>query len=118
MEAAQSVATLGNRIARECGDIRLADRRVQEIEMRKLEHQVRAAASLLRNHPVLRDRMVQLHTIGALPFSQGEPPEEPRPRGLPYDASKTVEMVQKLRKDVGEGRILIVTSHVEGDDAR
>ena len=81
----QYVATLGNRIVRECGDVRLAARRVQEIEMRSLEPQVRSTAALLQNHPALRDRIAELHTIGALPFFRGRAPDNPRPSGLPYD---------------------------------
>ena len=115
--AVQNVATLGNRLARESGDVRLAARRVQEIEMRTSEPQVRATATLLRNHPALQGRIAQLHTIGALPFLHGKSPENPMPLGLPYDASKTAEIVQKLWKDVREGRVLISTPHVAGDDA-
>ena len=40
-----------------------------------------------------------------------------RPSGLPYDASKTVEMVTKLWKYVREGRVLVITSHVAGSSA-
>ena len=112
----QNVETLGSRIERDRGDVRQAARGVKEIEMRKLEHQVRDASSLLRNHTVLRDRIEQLHTTGALPFSQGQPHGKPRPRGFPYDASKTVEMAQELWEDLREGRVLIATSHVAGDD--
>ena len=92
----QNVETLGNRLARECGDIRLAERRAQEIEMMKLEPQARSAAALLHNQPALLGGIAQLHTIGALPHFQGKPPETPRHRVLPFDASQTIEIVQKL----------------------
>ena len=102
--ALQNVATLGNRIARASGDVRLASRRVQEIEMRKSEPHVRSTAALLSNHPTLRGRISQLHTIGALPFSRGQHPDNPRPSGLPYDESKTLELAKKLRKVARERR--------------
>ena len=84
----QNVATLRNRTVRESGDVRLAARRVQVIEMRKLEPQVLSTAAMLQDHPVLRDRISQLRTIGALPFFRGQPPDNPRPSGMPYDSSK------------------------------
>ena len=116
--AAHKVATLGNQLAHDCsGEIRYAARCVQEIEMRKLEPQAQSTITLLDGHPELRDKIVRLHTIGALPFYRGPPPETHRPSGLPYDESKTVEMVGKIWKDVRLGRVLVVTSHVAGKDA-
>ena len=101
--ALRNVATLGNRLVRGSGDVQLAARRVQEIEMRKLEPQARSTASLLSNHPILRDRISQLHAIGELPFFRGQPPDNPRPIGLPYDSSKTQELAKKLWEDVRGG---------------
>ena len=111
------VDTPGNRIARECGYIRWAARRAQAIEMRKLESQVEAERSMVENHPQLRDQISQIHTIGALPFFRGQPPVGPRPRGLPYDASRTVDVAKKIRNDVRQGRVFVITPHVDGKDA-
>ena len=91
----QRVTDLGDQLVRETGDVRLAARRVQEIAMRKMEPQVEEAHELLQGHPQLRDEIVQLRAIGALPHFHGEPPETPRPSGLPYDSQKTAEMVMK-----------------------
>ena len=85
--------------------------------MRKLEPQAQSAMILHNDHPVLRDQIAQLHTIGALPFFRWHPPEGPRPSGLPYDESKTVDMVKKIWEDVRQGRVLVITSHVAGNDA-
>ena len=116
--AVQNVATIGNRVVRECGgEVRYAARCVQEIEMRKLEPQAQSAMTLLHDHPILRDQIVQLHTIGAPPCFRGQPPGGPRPCGLPYDESKTVEMVEKIWKDVRQGRVLVITPHVAGKEA-
>ena len=93
LNAAQAVATMGNRIVRESGDVRLAARRAQEVEMRKLDPKAQAAKGFLANRPKLRGQIAKLDTIGALPHFRGGPPEVPRPSGLPYGASKTVEMV-------------------------
>lgn len=93
--AVRTVAALGNRIVRESGDVRLEARRVQEVAMRKLEPQAQADTELLANRPKLRDQIANLHTTGALPHFRGEPPNTPRPSGLPYDASKTIDMVEK-----------------------
>ena len=112
--AVQNVAMLGNRIARDSGDLRLAARRVQEIMMRQMEPQVRSTIALLANQQRVRDQIVQIHTTGALPHLSGEPPDEPRTRGLPYDPTKTVDMAKKIWKDVREGRVLVATSHVAG----
>ena len=73
-QAVQHVDTIGNRIAREFGDIRLASRRVQEIETRKPEPQARHTDSLLQNHTTLRGQISQLRKIAALPFFRGKPP--------------------------------------------
>ena len=111
------VALLGNRIVREHGDVRLAARKIQEIEMRKCVGQSESAKSLLRNHPALRDDVIQLHTIGAMPHFRGGEPDYPRPSGLPYDESKSLEMVEKIWKDAKEGRALVISPHVSGSDA-
>ena len=99
------------------GDIRLAARQVQEIEMRKLMPQVEAANHLLEKNEKLRGEIAQLHTIGALPHFQGQPPPVPRPSGLPYDSSKSLATVEKIRKDVEDGRVLVISSAVDGPDA-
>ena len=51
LENVQAVATLGNRLVREYGDVRLAARRIQEIEARTLEPHVLATKELLKNTP-------------------------------------------------------------------
>ena len=99
------------------GAIRLAARRVQEIEMRKLKPQVHDAEDLMARHPQLRGDIINMHTTGALPFSRGDPPTGPRALGLPYDPTKTVEMVKKIWKDVRVGRVLVVSSRVVGGNS-
>ena len=117
LSAAQNIDTLGNLIARESGDLRMAERRVQEITMRQMEPKVRSASALLWNRPTTRDQITQIHTAGALPHFGREPPDVSGIRGLPYDASKTIDMATKIWKDLLEGRVMSVTSHVAGDDA-
>ena len=73
--------------------------------------------ALLGEYPDLRGKIVQLRKIGALPFYRGPPPEAPRPSGLPYDESKTIDMVKKIWKDVRLGRVFVMTSHVAGKEA-
>ena len=102
---------------REIGSVSIAASRAQEVEMRKLEPQAQASRELLNNHPILRDQIVNVQTIGSLPHFRGGPHEIPRPSGLPYDASKTLDMVGKIRNDVRAGRVLVISSHQAGEDA-
>ena len=112
------VAEVGDRIVREHkGEIRLAARQVQEIEMRKMNDQVLAAQELLGFDTDLRNQISQLHTIGALPHFHGQPPEGSRRSGLPYEETKTVGMVEKIWKDVRQGRVLVITSRVAGPES-
>ena len=97
-EKIRIVMEVGNQLVEKYGDVRLAARQVQEIEMRTMELQVCAVKELSDEQPELRDQIVQLHTVGALPHFRGETPQVPRPSGLPYDSSKTVGLVGKFGK--------------------
>ena len=92
---AQHVATLGNRLVRQYGDVTLAVRKAQALEMRKMEPQVEAARHLIRHHSELRGHIRQLRAIGALPHFRGDPPEPPKPPGLPYDGSRAASVGEK-----------------------
>ena len=116
-ETAQAVAELGNQHVRESGCVRTAARRIQEIEMRKFPPQVEAAGELLRKQPELMEKITQMRAIGALSHFRGDAPTEPRPIGPPYDPSKTVDMVDKIWKDVKAGRVLVVSSKAVGPGA-
>ena len=112
--AVQKMETVGNRLVRQYGDVRLSARTVQEIEMRKIAPQAEAASQLSFRYPDLADNNKNLHTIGALPHFRVLAPENPRPAGLPYDASKTLVMVEEIWSDVRAGRLLVAPSHVPG----
>ena len=117
-QRAQELAELGDTLVRECRDgIRYAARQVQEIEMRRMHGQVAATEELLKFDPTMRNKLVQIHTRGDLPHFHGAPPEGTRRSGLPYEPSKTMEMVENIWKDVRNGRVLAITSKVAGPDA-
>ena len=115
VEGAQAVATLGNRLVRECGDVGMASRRAQEIEMGELGPHVRSTDAMLRNNAELRDRIAKLRTAGALHHSHEPKPHVPRPSGFPYASSRAMRTVGGTREDAEKGMVLLIKSHVAGE---
>ena len=118
LRSVRELAEVGDRLVVDNeGEIRFAARKIQEIEMRKMNEQMEGAKELLHFDPVLRDQVIQMHRRGLLPHFHGSPPEGPRRSGLPYEPSKTVGMVEKMWKDVQHGRVMVITSKTAGPDA-
>ena len=85
--------------------------------MRKLAPHAEASREVLFRYPSLAEYISQLNIIGALPHYRGEPPKCPLPSGLPYDASRTLGMVGKLRKDVRDVGVFIIPPRCDGPTA-
>ena len=113
----RNAATLGDRRARQYGDVRMAARRDHEIEMGKMEQQSLAASQLLYQHPEISEKLAQRNTIGAMPHFRGPIPSTPRPSGRPYDPSRTLATAWEIWNDFKEGRILSTTPHLDGPSA-
>ena len=103
---------IGERMVSKFHDVRLVARQIQEIVMRSNAPLVENAKTFLSFNPTLSNRAADLHERGDMPCYHGEEPSGPRSSGLPYEDSKTELMVQKMRKDVNKGRILMVPSEL------
>ena len=84
--------------------------------MWKSEHQVGGKSALFRKRPALQEGSINCTPSGPSHFPRGTTRRSKAAR-TSVRCVKTVEIVQKLRKDVREVRVAIAAPHVAGDNA-
>ena len=110
MNSIVEAATLGDQLVNEYGCYQFAARAIQEYMMRQKDHLCLTASKVTFDNEELSQRLVDIHTTGAIPFFRGPTPKGLRCRGFPYDHSETEYILSKLWKDAGHGRLIIVSS--------
>ena len=84
-----AATALGDRLVSEYGSYPLDARAVQERMMRQKGYLRRAASKVTFNDPELARRLIDIHTVGAIPLFRGPNHQGLRRRGFPYGQSET-----------------------------
>lgn len=100
-------STIVDRLGTEYGSYQLASRAIQEHMMRQKYNLCLNASKVAFDNPELTQRLIGIRTIGAISLFRGPTPQGLRRRGFPYDQSETEYILGKLRKDSGDGRLII-----------
>ena len=105
-------ATLDDQLINEYGSYQFEAREIQEFTMRQKDHLCLRASKVTFNRPELSQRLIDIHTVGAIPLFRAPTPQGLRCRGLPYGNSETEFILNKLWKDDGKGGLIIASSLV------
>ena len=117
--AAKEAAQAGNRLVESTGSLDLDVMAFQEVEFRKLDPQREYINQNRSRIPQLAAEMEEIMRIGVTANYSRPPPSIPRRKGSPYKDKDSLEIVEKLRTDVREGRIFSCgTKCIGGDKAQ
>ena len=105
-----AVASLGDRLNNLSGEVRISARHIQNLILKKRSHLITGLKCWGGKDPQLVDQIIDYHSRGVIPIYRGGSPPTPRVRGFPYKKQQSMEIMEKLWKDVRNGRMLVCTS--------
>ena len=102
-----AVAKLGDCLNEISGESRVSARHIRNIVLEKREHLITGLRCWRSKAPELAGQVIDYHSMGVIPVYRGGAPPTPRVRGFPYKPKQSLEIMEKLRKDVRQGRISV-----------
>ena len=112
------MAEAGDKLNRLSGEVRIAARHVQGINLSERKDLVDGLDAVLRVGPKLVNQVKDFHTRGAMPVYRGLEPANPRVRGFPYKPGQSLDIISKIWSDVSDGRILVCTARTVAEFGR
>ena len=113
----ESIVQAGNKLVHIAGSLGRALCLLQEVEFMTLKPQRAFIAQNRQWIPHLAYEMEEIMRIGATANYQRPPPVAPRRMGLPYKDGETLEILEKRRLDIQQGRMSICGTDCAGGDA-
>ena len=87
------------------GDVRISARHIHGANLSARSKLVDGLDALSHNDPSVANPIIDYHTRGAIPVCRRTAPPAPRVRGVPYRRRQSVDIMEKIWKDVRNGRI-------------
>ena len=108
--AIAEAATLGDQLINEYGSYQFAARAIQEYMRRHKDHLWMTASEVTFDNLELSQRLVDIHTVGAIPLFRVPTTQGLRCRGFPYDHSETEFILSRFWKNDGKGRLITASA--------
>ena len=104
------VAKMGDRLNDMSGEVRISARHIQGLILKKRDPLLAGLKCWRDKAPELIDQAMDYRNRGVIPVYRGGQPPTPRARGFPYKPKQSLEIMEKLWKDVRLGRMLVCTT--------
>ena len=110
------VDKLGDRLGELSGEVRISARHIQNLVMSKRAHLIVGLKCRSAKAPEIVDRVIDYRSRGVIPVYRGgwfRPTS--RVRGFPYKTRQSLGIMEKLRKDVRQGLMLVCATTTVSD---